>query len=143
MIVLDVSVFAKLFLDESDHAEAEALFTYVTEHDIAFIAPTLIVYEALSIGLRHDVPFQSILSLLESARAAGLQILEPGIEELMTAERSATAGNKAAGYPSLQDSIYHAMAIERGGMFITADRRHVTKAGTFGNVTLLADWKPG
>lgn len=143
MIVVDASVFAKLFLDEADRPEAEALFAYVAEHDLILVAPTLMVYEALSIGLRHDVPFKSILGLLESARAIGLQILEPSAGELTVAERIATTGNKGAGYPALQDSIYHAMAIERGGTFVTADRRHVTKAGKFGNVSLLADWKPG
>jgi hypothetical protein len=34
------------------------------------------------------------------------------------------------------------MAIERHAMLITADRRHFAKAGNFGHITLLADWRP-
>lgn len=143
MIVVDASVFAKLFLDEPDRPEAEALFAYVAEHDVELVAPTLIVYEALSIGLRHTVPFKSILELLESARTIGLDVVEPSAHELVAAERIATTGSRGAGYPALQDSIYHAMAIERGGTFVTADRRHVAKAAQFGNVSLLASWRPG
>ena len=34
------------------------------------------------------------------------------------------------------------MAIERNGVFVTADKRHFAKAKQFGNVVMLADWKP-
>jgi len=46
------------------------------------------------------------------------------------------------GYAVLFESIYHAMAIERGGTFVTAEKRHLAKAGHFGSVVLLADWSP-
>jgi len=34
------------------------------------------------------------------------------------------------------------MAIERGGTFVTADRKHVEKTRAFGSVQLLSDWRP-
>lgn len=142
MIVVDVSVFAKLFIDEPDHARAEALFSHALETDLPLAAPSLLLYEALSIGLRHGVPFIEISKLLSRLRLAGLDLAEPTESELLLAERIATTG-KSAGYPGLQDSIYHAMAIERGGTFVTADARHVTRAGQYGHVLLLADWRPG
>lgn len=142
MIVVDVSVFAKLFLDEPDRESAEALFSHALETELPLAAPSLLLYEALSIGLRHGVPFDAIMGLLGRLRSAGLEISEPGESDLLLAERIATAGNKAAGYPGLQDSIYHAMAIQREGMFVTADSRHVAKAGQFGHVTLLSEWRP-
>ncbi|MDQ6436980.1 type II toxin-antitoxin system VapC family toxin [Mesorhizobium sp. LHD-90] len=143
MIVVDVSVFAKLFLDEPDHDQAEALFSHALEAELPLVAPSLLLYEALSIGLRHGVPFEAIMGLLGRLRVARLEISEPAESDLLLAERIATTGNKAAGYAGSQDSIYHAMAIQRGGMFVTADARHVAKAGHFGHVTLLADWRPG
>jgi predicted nucleic acid-binding protein len=142
MIVVDASVFAKLFLDELDHDQAEALFSHALETELPLVAPSLLLYESLSIGLRHGVPFEEITGLLGRLRIARLEISEPDESELFLAEHIATTGNKAAGYPGLQDSIYHATAIQRDGLFVTADARHVAKAGQFGHVTLLADWKP-
>lgn len=143
MIVVDVSVFAKLFLDEPDRGQAEALFSHALETDLPLIAPGLLLYEALSVGIRYSVPFGAISGLLSRLRMAGLELAEPTEEELLVAERIATTGSKSAGYPGLQDSVYHAMAIERGGTFVTADTRHVAKAGEYGHVSLLADWRPG
>jgi hypothetical protein len=57
----------------------------------------------------------------------------------LRAEKIDTTGHAKSGYPALNDSIYHAMAIERGGVFVTADRRHFAKSKQFGSVVLLAD----
>ncbi|WP_442581076.1 type II toxin-antitoxin system VapC family toxin [Mesorhizobium sp. ASY16-5R] len=142
MIVVDVSVFAKLFLDEPDHDQAEALFAHALEAELSLVAPSLLLYEALSIALRHGVPFDKVMELLGRLRIAGLEIAQPDESDILLAESITTTGTKTAGYPGLQDSIYHALAIQRGGKFVTADARHVAKAGQFGHVMLLADWKP-
>lgn len=72
MIVVDASVFAKLFLDEPDRPEAEALFAHVAERDVELVAPSLIVYEALPIGLRHAVPFKR-----SPRQATGTRVIRP------------------------------------------------------------------
>lgn len=41
----------------------------------------------------------------------------------------------------MYDSIYHALAIETKGVFITADRRHFVKTECFSHICLLSDWK--
>jgi hypothetical protein len=69
-------------------------------------------------------------------------IEEPEATELILAEKIARTEAPGGGFPTLFDSIYHAMAIERHAMLITADRRHFAKAGNFGHITLLADWRP-
>ncbi len=55
----------------------------------------------------------------------------------------ATAAAPGGGYPTLFDSIYHAMALERGGVFVTADRKHVDRTRSFGGVMLLSEWAGG
>lgn len=60
----------------------------------------------------------------------------------LRAEKIAATGHVKSGYPDLENSIYHAMAIERGGIFVTADQRHFAKTRQFGSVVLLADWEP-
>jgi predicted nucleic acid-binding protein len=142
MIVLDASVFAKLLSDEPDRSKAQSLIEHAIASREGMIAPSLIVYETLSIALRHSVPFDKAMDLLGRLRASGLIIEKPTIGELTRAEKIATAGHAKSGYPALEDSIYHAMAIERGGTFVTADQRHFVKAKQFGNVVLLADWQP-
>ena len=142
MIVLDASVFAKLLLDEPDRSKAQSLIEHALAYREGLIAPSLIVYEILSIALRHSVPFGEAMDLLGKLRASGLSVEEPTIGELTIAEKIATAGHAKSGYPALEDSIYHAIAIERGGVFVTADQRHFAKTKQFGSVVLLAYWQP-
>jgi predicted nucleic acid-binding protein len=142
MIVIDASVFGKLFLAEDDSSAAAAVVNHAIANGIEFIAPTALLYEALSIAVRHGVPFRAVVELLDGLRAGGLMLHEPTPAELMTAESITTTGHKKTGYPALNDSIFHAMAIERGGLFVTADQRHVAKTKQFGSVALLADWRP-
>ena len=140
MIVIDASVFGKLILDEPDSAEAQALVAYGLAEG-GLIAPSLLLYETLSIALCKGVSFRAAYDLLQTIRDAGLELFEPTAGEIMKAEEMATTGTKAAGYPDFADSIYHAMAISRGGVFVTADRRHTAKTSTFGSIVLLADWR--
>jgi predicted nucleic acid-binding protein len=142
MIIPDASIIGKLFLAEEDSPAAEALIRYAITNDIALVAPAALLYEALSIALRHTVPFAAVLELLNRLRTSGLTLCEPTVGELMIAEKITTTGHKKTGYPALNDSIYHAMAIERAGTLVTADQRHVAKTKQFGSVTLLADWQP-
>ncbi len=37
------------------------------------------------------------------------------------------SGDARSGHPSLQDAIYHALALELGGTLVTADRKYVEK----------------
>ena len=51
------------------------------------------------------------------------------------------SGHPKSGFPSLYNSCYHALAIERDMTFITADKRHKTKTKVFGHILLLNEWK--
>jgi len=139
MIVVDASVFNKLFLDEPDRPEAIALFRYALENGLQILAPSLLLFEALSAALHYSVPFDVVHDLLSVQRSAGMRLLEPDRATILTAQKIATDGSPKAGYPSLQDAIYHAMAIELGAVLVTADKRHVAKTAHYGHVALLAD----
>lgn len=139
MIVVDASVFNKLFLDEPDKSEAIALFRHALESGRQIVAPSLLMFEALSAALHYGVPFADVHALLSVQRSAGMRLFEPDLATILTAERMATDGSAKSGYPSLQDSIYHAMAIELGAVFVTADKRHVSKTAHYGHVAILTD----
>jgi len=142
MIVPDASIIGKLFLVEEDSPAAEALIDHAIANEVVLAAPSALLYEVLSIAIRHSVPFELVIDLTHRLRQGGLGLQEPTSAELLTAEKITTSGHTKSGYPALNDSIFHAMAIERGGVFVTADKRHFAKAKQFGSVILLADWRP-
>lgn len=141
-LVLDASILVKLFRDEPDGPLARAAVVHCAERRVIHIAPDLALYEVLSVALHYGISFDIPVRLITDLRKAGFQLLEPGAEELKKAEVIATMKTPAHGFPQLKDSIYHAMAIVRGGTFLTADRRHFEKTRGLGSVQLLADWQP-
>lgn len=42
----------------------------------------------------------------------------------------------------LFDSLYHAVALEREAVLLTADERYLRQARSFGNILSLAEWRP-
>lgn len=138
--VVDASVLAKLFRRDEESATARTALITWAERQVPILAPHLIVYELLSVALHYEVPFDIPLSLIEDMKRTGFRLLHPSISEFRRAEE--IARHRPAGSikpPQLEDSIYHAMAIERGGTFVTADRKHVEKTRQFGHVMALAE----
>jgi predicted nucleic acid-binding protein len=141
-LVLDASILVKLFRDEADSPLARAAVIRCAEHRIVHVAPDLALYEVLSVALHYGISFDIPVRLITDLRKAGFQLIEPSAEELKKAEAIATMKTPAYGFPQLKDSIYHAMAIMRGGTFLTADRRHFERTRELGGIQLLADWRP-
>ncbi|UVC08167.1 type II toxin-antitoxin system VapC family toxin [Rhizobium sp. TH2] len=141
IVVPDASVFNKLFLDEPDRQHAVALFEHCSEAEIDLVAPDILRYEVMSVAMRFGIPFAFVYHILDIQRSAGLRLLEPSLKVLQRAETIATSGHEKSGYPDLHDSIYHALALELNGIFVTADHRHFAKAKAFGAMTLLEDWR--
>jgi predicted nucleic acid-binding protein len=142
MIVVDASVFVKLFKREEGSDLARSFIDHMLDSRQGYTAPSIVLYESLSAALHVELPLDGIGSLFNEFREFGLTIEGPTVKELALAEKIARSRAPSGGYPALFDSIYHAMAIERGGTFVTADERHFTKAKQFGSVVLLADWRP-
>ncbi len=141
MFVVDASVFNKLFLDEPDRPQAQALFRYAIRNDVQLMAPSLLLYEALSVALHYEVPFEVVHALLDAQRRAGFTLIEPHLALLKRAEEITKSGNPKAGHPALQDAIYHALALETDGTLVTADRKYAAKTGKFGGLVTLSDWQ--
>ena len=142
MIVVDASIFVKLFKQEEDSDVARSFIDYMLDRGQGYLAPSLAIYEALSAALHVELRLDKVGSLFNEFRELGLAIEEPTTVELALAEKIARTAAPGGGYPTLFDSIYHAMAIERSGLFVTADKRHFAKAKQFGSVMMLTDWKP-
>lgn len=113
--------------------------TYI--HTRQSIAPDLLKYEVAQTALRHKVPLEKVFQIFEKHISILIEQCAPGKEAWQKAEEIFSQGHVKSGYPSMYDSIYHAMAIVEDGVFVTTDKRHFKKAKNFGHITLLEDWK--
>lgn len=139
MIVPDASVFVKLFLDEPDRDLAKALFQKGITGAEEIIAPSLLLYESLAVAQHYSVEFDQVMEILTALRDCGFHLVEPPSSALLRASAMSAKAHRE-GRLTLQDCIYHALAIELDGTFVTADARHARRAKSFGSVALLADF---
>ncbi|MEM7302962.1 MAG: type II toxin-antitoxin system VapC family toxin [Pseudomonadota bacterium] len=140
MIVLDASVFAKLFVSETDSETAKALVQAIQTSSVSVLLPSLFTYEIVQIGRYHGVEVDMVLNFLESQLVSNWNVIEPTRTHWGTAQAICEAGHTQSGFPAMYDAVYHALAIEGQGAFVTADKKHYMKARQFGAIHLLQDW---
>lgn len=140
-IIVDANVVAKMFLSESDAEQSIDLFRACLEQKIQVVAPDLVKYEVAQTAARHKFPLIKVMDVFDQSISKLVDQQTPSDGAWLMAEEIYKAGHVKSGYPSLYDSIYHAMAIEKGGVFITADKRHYAKTKQFGHIGLLSDWE--
>jgi len=141
VIVVDANVVVKLLHEEADSDAAQRFVRACVEHGARLVAPEHFTYEMMSVARRLGIAFDHVLALQESLRETILTLVAPDRPAWLLAERIAKTGHPSSGFPSIYDSIYHALAIEASGTFVTADGRHLAKADGFGHAMLLKDWK--
>jgi len=140
-IVLDSSVFCKLFLKEKDRQQAIDLIIALGEKDYQITVPSLFLYEVLSVAAISNYPTQLVHDLIIQHQKINLELIEIDSYTIKKAIEITDKGHPNSGYPSFYDATYHALAIQNACQFVTADKRHKAKADYFGNITLLADWE--
>lgn len=141
LIILDSNVAAKLVIDEADSQQAIALIQYCVAQRFDIVVPELFRYEIASIVTRAQLNTLQIMAFFESQIDHIVQYRNPNLKEWVKAQQLVNDGHPKSGYPSLYDSIYHAMAIESEGVFVTADKRHYEKTQAYEHIALLSDWK--
>jgi predicted nucleic acid-binding protein len=141
MYIIDSNVFAKLFIEEADFVQAISFFEHCIQQEISLLAPSLLRYEILQIALFYRHPLADALERLEQYCAFNLTLCELSGAAWQIAEAICQHGHPKSGFPSLYDSCYHALAIEQNATFITADKRHKTKAEKFGHLVLLDEFR--
>ena len=141
MIVIDANIFNKLFLSEADSPQALQFFDHAAAHDMALVAPSLFRYEVWESARRNTFPLLEIDNLIKLHERLNLKLITPNTKHLLKAEEIAAHGTKNSGFPSMYDSIYHAIALVEGGQFLTADKKHAAKVQKFGRLVLLENWE--
>lgn len=140
-IVLDACVAAKTFIDEPDSQDAINLIKACVQNNISITAPNIFSYEIAQIAVKKSISLEQVLTLFETAlfKLTDLQI--PNKSIWLQAEYICRCGHKKSGFPTMYDSIYHAMAIINDGVLITSDKRHYEKTRSFGHIALLKQWE--
>jgi predicted nucleic acid-binding protein len=137
LIVPDASVLLKWTLRAAaeEHRERALILqrSWLSgTHDL--VVPTLWVYEVGNV-LAVKQPGQ-VEALLESMMELRLPEVPPVdyLKDILQLIRRFRV--------TFYDAAYHALALARGGLMLTADRRYVDRAGAAGRVQLLDDWEP-
>lgn len=138
-LVIDTSVFNKLYLDEADSDQAVALFRRATVHEFALEAPDLLYLEVISTANSYKVPIDYVVQLLDFQTRYLLPLRALNRVEMRKAIEITQQGHPQSGYPAIYDSVFHAMALCNDATLITADKRHYEKTKHLGNIVQLKD----
>lgn len=141
IVIVDASVFSKLVMEEQDSDEAIEFFAFAQAEGYFLSAPSLFLYEFLAVVCSSGAGQDGAYAMFQKVFKAGFELVEMNDRVIRKALEIANTGHPKSGFPSFYDSAYHALAIERGAVFLTSDQRHAAKASGFGSVVLLKDWR--
>ena len=136
IVVPDASVLLKWVLRRDDEAHTAAALSLREEAvfgSIELVAPQLWLYEVgNTLARRFPEEVGDLLASLVDFRLT---------EARPDSEWRAHAVFLAVTYGvSFYDAAYHATALARGGLFVTADERYVRRAAQAGGVVALREW---
>jgi len=135
-IVPDSNVFMKLLYEEHDSNEAKVFFKTCAQTDTKLIVPELFKYEIAEVTRYYQGSLNKTLQLFKTMEKALLTVVSPTTDMWLLAEEITQKGHRQSGYPSIYDSIYHAIAIINKATFLTSDKKHYAKSKDFGNIQL-------
>lgn len=148
MLVLDASIYLHFFIQNPHQELASKVFKHILKGSEKAFSPEFVLAEitnvlAKPVNSLNDEQISVYLSLIEKMVATGsLELVSVNFELIRAAARLATwdipnGQGRISGY----DALYHALALQLGCRFLTADRRHYNKThSTLGNVVLLDEY---
>ena len=136
IVTPDASVLLKWVIPGDDGANTAAALSLREEAvsgAIDLVVPQLWIYEVGN-ALARRFPEQ-VDDLLASL--VDFHLTEAGLDSEWRAQAVSLAAT--CGVP-FYDAAYHAVALARDGVFVTADERYVDRASKVGRVTVLRHW---
>ncbi|MEM6405125.1 MAG: type II toxin-antitoxin system VapC family toxin [Pseudomonadota bacterium] len=140
-IVLDANIAVKILHDEHDSRIAQQFLTACADKKSRILVPEHFLYELVNVSKRLGVDTENVLRLFDAMMGSILTVARPERSTWLLAEKIADDGHEKSGFPTMYDSIYHALAIESEAVFVTADKRHYVKSGHHSNISLLENWE--
>ena len=137
IIILDTSVLIKWIVDETEGMqEAQELKHDHHEGKIKVLMPSISLWEVGNyLGRKFEA--REAAEIFQTFRLSGM-------EEVQINEKVAHRAfqiMKSAPKVSFYDASYHALAIESGGTYITADEKYYQKAKKWRKIQLLQDYR--
>jgi predicted nucleic acid-binding protein len=137
IVVPDASVILKWVLqraDEPDSRQALAILEAYLATTVEIRLPTLWRYEVGNVMAMKQPALAR--EAMETLLAHGFP--EAPLEREYCFDVLRWMGE--VGGVSFYDASYHVLAVRSGGVYVTADREYLRKAGQRKDVALLADW---
>ncbi|MCK5201138.1 MAG: type II toxin-antitoxin system VapC family toxin [Spirochaetales bacterium] len=143
LYVLDANVFLEYIFGRPLKNFSQQLIKNAILNRIKIIVPSLLldeITEVLCGNLDNVEEIQKHLKYIEHlAKEGAINIIVPNSNVRMKAIEIARTGNRKSGYPELTDSLYHALAILNGAVFVTNDSKHISKVEQFEHIWRLSD----
>ncbi len=141
--VLDANVFLEYIFDRHFAYVSHQLIKSAIIKQSQIFVPSLLldeITEVLCGNLNDTEVIQKHLGYIEHlAKEDVIKIVVPNCKVRMKAIEIARTGHKKSGFPELSDSLYHALAIFNGAVFVTNDIKHYRKVKQFGNIEKLSE----
>ncbi len=141
--VLDANVFLEyIFNRQLAHISRQLIKCAILKEN-RIIVPSLLLDEITEVlcGNLNDaeVVKKHLCYIDHLATENVIKIVVPNCKVRMKAIEIARTGNKKSGFPEFSDSLYHALAILSGAIFITNDIKHYRKVKQFGSIEKLSN----
>jgi predicted nucleic acid-binding protein len=136
-LVIDASVLVKWIFpespEESDVGAALALLEEVRQGRVEVVQPPhwLLEVAAVVTRMRPEIA-ETAIDLFDAMEL-------PVAAEPVVLKRASRMAAQLEHH--LFDTLYHAVALERGAVLVTADHRYAVKARPLGGIVLLQDWR--
>ncbi|RKX90574.1 MAG: hypothetical protein DRZ90_16230 [Spirochaetes bacterium] len=133
-------IFSRPLLDKARQIIEDAIFK-----EIEILLPSLVldeITEVLCGNLDNLNEVDSHLRYIEKlVKEEVIQIVVPNSKVRLKAIEMARVGHKKSGYPELTDCLYHSLAILNDAVFITNDKRHISKVKSYGHIQELSCYR--
>ena len=140
-IILDASIAVKILHTEPDSENARELLEKCILENREILVPEHFLYEVMNVCQRLSIEAINALTLFDAMKESIVTVMTPQRETWLLAEKISRAGHQKSGFPTMYDSIYHALAVETNGIFVTSDQRHFAKTQHFYHICLLKHWR--
>ena len=144
LYVPDANVFLEYIYDRPLRNRSKQILQDAILNKIQIIVPSLLldeITEVLCGNVNNLDEVQGHLRYLETlAKQEVLHIVIPNSAVRMKAIEIARTGDQKSGYPEITDCLYHALAILNDAVFITNDKKHISKVQSYGHIQQLSKY---
>lgn len=143
--VLDANIFLEYIYNRPLQDKAKHIVRDAILERIDILLPSLVLDEITEVLCGNvneiDVVDSHLRYIERLAKDRVLKIVVPNTNVRMKAIEIARTGHKKSGYPEFTDCLYHSLAILNNAVFITNDKRHISKVKSFGCIKGLSEYK--